>query len=108
MMNGRESCCFSFIIHHCRVPRFRFAFRNHFVERVLEEESFEAVARVARGASARERTRVLFVVPLFEDAKREAVEKSARAFEREVYGVIRERAYLVAKAHRVPRRMQST
>ena len=78
------------------------AFRDELVERVLEEEAFEAVARVARGASACACARFSFVVALFEGSEWEVAEELARGFECEVDGVIREGGDFVAKACVVP------
>src|SRR5204862_2261441 len=79
-----------------------FALGDDFVERVLEEDSFQAVARVSRWSLARERLRLVGVVAFVQYAQRHVVEKSARGVEREVDGVVCEGADLEAESGGVP------
>ncbi|HEX8499850.1 MAG TPA: hypothetical protein VF659_04595 [Pyrinomonadaceae bacterium] len=76
---------------------------DEFVEGVFEEEAFEAVAGVARRASARGAPGLFGVAALVEDAEREAAKERARAREREVDGVVGEGADLKREAGGVPR-----
>src|ERR1051326_4353133 len=67
-----------------------FALGDEFVERVLKEDAFEAVAGVARWSLARERLRFRRVAALGEDAERQSAEECARGVERQVHGVVGE------------------
>src|SRR2546423_8120275 len=58
------------------------ALGDDFVERVLEEDSFQAVARVSRRSLTRERLRLVGVVALAEDAQRQVVEQPPPRAER--------------------------
>src|SRR5437764_12464946 len=78
------------------------ALGDEFVERVLEEDAFEAVARVARRSLTHARFRLGGVVALGEDAERQPLEECARGVECEVDGVIGEGADLEAKSRGVP------
>ena len=79
------------------------ALGEEFVEGVFEEEAFEAVARVARGGTARAAFGVGDVAAFAYDAEREAVKERTGAVKREVDRVVGERADLEAKSGGVPR-----